>query len=111
MTALSLFILTTIHRHGPQSDVGLWHNSAKHESLKAVIVAVGILADENFIERTPTHKIPQRYSVSTGSHRGSMQWWQLTEKGQQHIAALGAADATAACNANAQKQEVCLGSK
>jgi hypothetical protein len=103
LTSLQSFILRTIHRHGPQSDMGLWHNSAKHESLKAIIVAVGILADENFIERTPTHKIPQRYSVPTGSPRGSMQWWQLTQKGQQHIAALGAADA--ACNA-AQQQEV-----
>jgi hypothetical protein len=101
MTALSLLILLTIHRHGPQSEMGLWHNSSKHESLKAVIVAVGILADENFIERTPTHKVPQRYSVPTGSHRGSMQWWQLTQKGQEHIAALGAAAAT-----NAQQQEV-----
>jgi hypothetical protein len=105
LTALQLFILLTIHRHGPQSDMGLWHNSSKHESLKAVIVAVGILADENFIERTPTHKAPHGHPASAGPYAPShgVQYWQLTEKGQQHIAALGAADA--ACNA-AQQQEV-----
>jgi hypothetical protein len=108
MTTLQLFILRTIHRYGPQSDMGLWAHT-RCETLKAVIIASAILAEENFIERTPTHKIPQRFPAAAGSPRGSMQWWQLTQKGQDHIAALGAADATAACNA-AQKQEVCLGS-
>jgi hypothetical protein len=78
-------------------------------NLKAIIVAVGILADANFIERTPTHQIPQGHPAAAGPYASShgVQYWQLTEKGQEHIAALGAADA--ACNI-AQKQEVCLGS-
>jgi hypothetical protein len=103
LSALQTFILTTIHRHGPQSDMGLWHNSGKNESLKAVIVAVGILADEKFIERTPSHKIPHGHPASAGPYAQShgVQYWQLTQKGQQHIADVGAAAAT-----NAQQQEV-----
>jgi hypothetical protein len=34
-----------------------------------------------------------------------VKYWQLTQKGQDHIAALGAASSS-----NAQQQEVCLGS-
>jgi hypothetical protein len=106
MTPLQLFILRTIHRHGPQSEMGLWHNSSQHESLKAIIVAAGILADANLIERTPAHQIPQGHPAASGPFASSngVQYWQLTEKGQQHIAAN-----SAACNA--QQQEVCLGSK
>jgi hypothetical protein len=115
MTSLSLFILRTIHRHGPQSEMGLWHNTSKHESLKAVIIATATLAEENFIERTPAHKIPHGHPASAGPYASShgVQYWQLTQKGSNHIAALGPADAVAAeCNSNtAQQQEVCLGSK
>lgn len=105
MTSLSLFILRTIHRHGPQSEIGLWHNSSKHESLKAIIIATATLSEENFIERTPAHKIPQRYPAIAPCN-GSIQYWQLTQKGSDHIAALDAAAVS-----SVQKQEVCLGSK
>lgn len=69
------------------------------------VIATETLADDNYIERAPTHKIPQRYPAGTAE----VQYWQLTQKGQQHIADVGAADATAPIKA--QKQEVCLGSK
>lgn len=115
MTSLQLFILSTLHQRGPQSVMGLWSHSRSGESLKAVFIETGKLADDNFIERAPTHNIPQRYPVAAeAACNASMQWWQLTQKGQEHIAALGSADvaATAACNATpSNKKEVCLGSK
>jgi hypothetical protein len=99
LTALQSFILLTIHRYGPQSDMSLWAHT-RCESLKAVIVASAILAEENFIELTPTNKNPCRFPINS-----PVKYWQLTQKGQDHIAALGAASSS-----NAQQQEVCLGS-
>lgn len=104
LTALQSSILSTIHRYGPQSDVSL-HAHSRCETLKAVIMASATLAEADFIERTPAHQIPQRYAVNSQA----MQWWQLTQKGKDHIAALGAADDVASCNA--AQQEVSLGSK
>jgi hypothetical protein len=98
LTALQSFILSTIHQRGPQSEMGLWHHT-KCESLKAVIIALGILAEQNLIERCRDQRnIPQRYPAGNGCPFSS---WQLTQKGQEHIAALGAAD-VAACNAAQQ---------
>jgi hypothetical protein len=97
MTSLQLLILRTIHRHGPQSQMSLWHN-AKCESFQAIDSATATLVADGFIERTPAHKNLYRFPTVNDPA-----YWQLTEKGQQH-AALN----EAACNA---QQEVCLGSK
>jgi hypothetical protein len=99
MTSLQSFILRTIHRRGPQSEAALWNHS-RCETLPAVCRAIATLAEAEFIEHTPRHQNPHRFPTMIDPA-----YWQLTHKGHQHIAALGAA---AACNA--QQQEVCLGS-
>lgn len=97
-TALQSFILRTIHRLGPQSEMGLWHN-AKHEPVAAVLSAVATLASSGYIEPTPLQKSPR------GSYPG-VTYWQLTKKAEDHIAGAGAAEVS-----NAPQQEVSLGSK
>jgi hypothetical protein len=93
-------LLLTLHRHGPQSIVSLWHHH-KSQSLQAILAEIATLHEGGFVEHTPSHLIPGRYQVS----QGLVTFWQLTEKSKEHIAALEAA-ASAAPNA----QEVCLGS-
>jgi hypothetical protein len=93
LSSLSLFILSTIHRHGPQSDMSIWSNT-RSESLTAVILATATLNDEGFLERIPTHQHPQRWRDANDL----VTYWQLTEKGKQQVAAQTAA------------QEVSLGS-
>ena len=97
---MSLFILSTLHRHGPQSIMSLWHHH-KCESLSQLFAEVATLHEDGFIERTPSNQTPGRYQVS----KGLVTFWQLTEEGKQRIAA---EEAAAARDTNAQ--EACLGS-
>ncbi len=84
LTALHSLILTAIHRHGPQSDMSLWHQT-KCQPLRAILVAIAELCDDALIQKT----------------LANASYWQLTEKGQKSIAA---------SNAAANAQEVSLGS-
>jgi predicted transcriptional regulator len=68
LTALRFLILAAIHRHGPQSDMSLWHHS-KCQTLTAILVAIAELADAGFIEK----------------FRANTSYWQLTEKGRQQV--------------------------
>lgn len=95
MTALQLLILSTIQRHGPQSDMSLWGNT-RCESLTAVYLETSTLEEEGFIEHTPAHNRPQRFPMANDP----VTYWQLTEKGRQIVA-----------GKKEKQQEVCLGSK
>lgn len=94
MTALQLLILSTIHRHGPQTMNALWHNT-KCQALTAINLEIATLESKRLIENTPTHLRPIRYFTTD-----PISYWQLTEKGRRLI--VGKAQ---------QQQEVCLGSK
>lgn len=102
LTALSLFILLTIHARGPQSQMSLWGHCKQGEALLSVMIEVATLDEDGFIERIPSHKNPGRYSA-TDLNGQAVQYWQLTEKGRQHVAA----QESAQCN---PQQEVELGS-
>lgn len=96
MTSLQSLILSAIRHHGPQSIMSLWHHASQCQPLAGVVVAVGELSDDGFIEKTTTH-------AAIGTTLKLIGYWQLTEKGQQYIAAQEAAP----CNT---EKEVCLGS-
>jgi hypothetical protein len=96
MTSLQLFILATIHRHGPQSNSALWHNT-KCEPLPAIAIATATLEEDGFIEHTPAHKRPYRFPTVNDQ----VTYWQLTEQGQRLMLS----------KQQELQQEVCLGSK
>jgi hypothetical protein len=92
MTSLQILILSAMHRHGPQSAMGLWHHSAC-QPLTAVLISIAELEDAERISKVPAHQRPERFACD------EVAYWQITEKGQQLIAG------------KKQPQEVCLGSK
>lgn len=103
MTSLQIFILSTIQKHGPQSDMALWANT-RCESLTAVVIATAKLEEDQFIEKTPTHNKPYRFPLVNDP----VTFWQLTEKGRQLVigaAVLGALQKIAGKNEQ-QEQEV-----
>jgi hypothetical protein len=85
MNSLKVLILSTILRHGEQSDVSLW-NHCRLQLLTAIVIATSELERDGYIEKVP-------------ADRPVITCWQLTKQGRQYIA-----------GNKAQQQEVCLGS-
>jgi hypothetical protein len=76
MNPLKALILSAIHRHGPQSDMSLWHHS-KCQTLTATLIAIAELADAGFIEKFRANAVLEHFPRPS--------YWQLTEKGRQHV--------------------------
>src|SRR4051812_6874214 len=50
MTSLQVLILSTIHRHGPQTDMSLWGNT-RWQSLAAITLATETMEKDQLIEK------------------------------------------------------------